>query len=138
MADPVSITAGALTITTRCVTAGVQIYSAWHRYRDAPQTIGDLVEEIQIVQGSLAQLKRLLSREGFAITSDLEDVFGIAVKGCKATLLCLEEEFRTLQGRSDWRARLKVLWKDDIMTSLLQQLARKKSSMMLLMQGLQL
>jgi len=136
--DAFSIMTGVLTITTRCITVAIQIHSAWNHYRDAPQTVADLVDEIQIVHASLTQLQHVLRLEGFSITSDLEDVFGIAVKGCKATLLCLEEEFRTLQGRSDWRARIKVLWEDDTMTRLLEQLGRKKTSIMLLMQCLHL
>lgn len=132
--DPLFVTGSVVAVTTRCISFANEIFTAWNHYREVPQSIVDLGDEIQIVHASLLQLQRVLRREKTPITADLEDVFGIAVRGCHATLICLEEEFRAMQGRTDWRSRIEVLWKDDIMTRFLGQLERKKSSIMLLMQ----
>ncbi|KAF1994182.1 hypothetical protein P154DRAFT_448288 [Amniculicola lignicola CBS 123094] len=136
--EPLSITASALTIASRVIPAAIHIHGVWTQYQEAPQTILDLVEELQLLRTCLVQLENVLRRDGVSITLDLEDVFAIAVRGCRATLLCLEQEFDTLRGQDDWWTRIVVLWRDNNIARLLAQLARKKSSIMLLMQCLNL
>lgn len=136
--DPLSITASVVTIVTRVIPAAVQVYGVWTHYSDAPQSVTDIVEELQIIRASLCQLQNILEREDTKITLDLDHVFAIAVNGCKVTLLCIEEEYKNVVGREDWWGMIKVLWKDATMARLLEQLARKKTSIALLMQCLNL
>jgi hypothetical protein len=135
--DPLSITAAVVTIVTRVIPAAVQVYDVWNHYSEAPESVADILEELHIIRASLQQLQNILQREGTRVTAELQDVFAIAVNGCKATVLCIEEEYRPLVGDDQW-SRIKVLWKEDTMKRLLEQLARKKTSIALLMQCLSL
>jgi hypothetical protein len=137
--DPLSITATVISLTIRCTTTSVQLYNIFTRYRRAPSTIANLVEETQVIRASLSQVERALEHNPNGLsTPDLEDIFDIAVKGCRATLLCLDEEFEKLKDREDWRARVLTLWNEDAMKDLVEQLGRKKATITLLIQGLQL
>jgi hypothetical protein len=138
--EPLSITASVVTIATRVIPAAVQVYNVWTDYSEAPQSVADIIEELQIIKTSLHQLQKILGREDAKVTLDLEDgdVFALAVNGCKATLLCIEEEYKNVVGCGDWFSRIKVLWKDGTMTRLVEQLARRKTSIVLLMQCLNL
>lgn len=131
------MTTAVITLTTSCTTTAIGLYHAFKKYQDAPNTIADLVEETQVLGSSLAGVEKALYKDSSAvIRAGLEDVFMIAVKGCRATLLCLEEEFARLKERSDWRMRIATLWKEDTMKQLLDQLGRKKTSITLLVQCL--
>ncbi|KAM0425992.1 hypothetical protein ACHAPT_008621 [Fusarium lateritium] len=106
---------------------------------DAPDSLDDLAEEVQLIQGALQGVEDALEDDKDAITRyKVEDVFSIAVKGCRATLACIKEEFELLFGRSDWKARFMVLWKEDDMKKLLGRLDRKRASILLLVQLLNL
>ena len=135
--DPLSITAAVITLTTRCTATAFELHRAFNHYDNAPQTIAALEEETELLKASLNQVQKALQKHSEASrTADLEDIFTIAVKGSRATLLCLEEEFENLKERSDWRARIITLWKEDTMKELLEQLQRKKISIILLIQCL--
>jgi hypothetical protein len=135
--DPLSITATVITLTIRCTETSNQLYQIFRHYRQAPQTIANLVEETRVIKASLGQVERALQQNADGLsTPDLADTFDIAVKGCRATLLCLEEEFEKLKDREDWRARVLTLWNEDAMKGLVEQLGRKKATLTLLIQGL--
>lgn len=135
--ESLSITTAVITLTKCCTTTAIDLYHAFERYQDAPNTIADLVEETQVLSTSLARVQKALYEDSSAVfRAGIEDIFTIAIKGCRATLLCLEEEFGDLKERSDWRMRIATLWKEDTMKQLLDQLGRKKTSIMLLVQCL--
>lgn len=137
--DPLSITVAAVTLTTRCSAAAVDIYNAWEKWKDAPATVGELAEETTVIAVTLKRVEKTIRDDpGVLARSDLGDVFAVAVKGCRATLMCLEEEYDNLMKHSQWWMRLKALWKDADMKRLLELLGRKKVSLMLLIQSLQM
>jgi hypothetical protein len=132
--DPLSITISVITLTTKCTATAIDIYNAYQCLCAAPDTISDLIEGTAVVRGSLRQIEKVLKSNPDSLSkSELSETFDIAVKGCRATLVCLEEEFGNLTGRSDWKAKVKIVWKEPKMRSLLNRLERKKSSLSILL-----
>lgn len=137
--DPLTITASVVALITRISESANDIYQAYQLLRNAPQTLTELVDEIQVVQGSLLLLERLIrEKPNGALPAEVQDVFPIALKGCEATLLCLQIEFVGLEGEVNWWLRVKIAWKDEKMRRLLDNLGRRKISIVLLTQCLQL
>lgn len=136
----------ALSITTAVVALAGAVYKCASEVRsivgtltDAPDSLSDLAEETHVIQGALRGVEAVLLEDRDVIVRlGIDDVFSIAVKGCRATLACIEREFELLFGRSDWKARFLVLWKEDGMMKLLVRLDRKRGSITLLIQLLNL
>ncbi|TQN67266.1 hypothetical protein CSHISOI_08046 [Colletotrichum shisoi] len=119
--------------------ASFKIKETVDAYDDAPQNVADMAEEVHAVQIALRQVESVVLQDPEAIERlNLEDVFAVAVNGCHATLLSISKAYDGLFLRSDWRAKIKVLWKDGEMTRLLGRLDRKKATLTLLTQTLNL
>ena|SRR5436190_6887773 len=125
-------------LVTRCIKTANEVFNAFEQYGDVPQTLSELVNEIQVVKVSLHLVERFLRDTNAALPMELQDIFPIAIRGCQATLLCLEQEFFTLKEQPDWWARLRTIWKDEIMKRLLENLGRRQLSITLLIQCLNL
>jgi len=139
MIEPLSATAAALTIATRCITAGTEIYNGVQRYRNAPDSLNSLIEAIRITRAAIAAVERLVTVQKITTLSpELEDVFPITVKGCEAVLLCIEQEFAAYAANPNWWARIRTLWKKDTMESLLNRLQRSQGHLHLLMDTMNL
>jgi tetratricopeptide (TPR) repeat protein len=135
--DPLSITTTVISLTVRCTSTAFELYNVFQTLSQAPDTLSDLIEETTILSGSLRQVEKVLKRNpDVLLSSELTETFNIAVKGCRATLGCLEEEFAKFKGRADWKARIQLVWKESKMTALLVRLGRKKSTLGLLLQSL--
>ncbi|CCF37769.1 hypothetical protein CH063_09020 [Colletotrichum higginsianum] len=137
--DPLTIVTAAASLAGAVLKASFKIKETVDAYDDAPQNVADIAEEVHAVQIALRQVESVVLQDPQAIERlNLEDVFAVAVNGCHATLLSISKEYEDLFLRSDWRAKIKVLWKDGEMTRLLGRLDRKKATLTLLTQTLNL
>lgn len=137
--DPLSITTSVLALANAVFKPTVFIRDTVGGYSDAPKTMSDVADEVKTMEVALRVVKRVIRAEPHAIARfDLEDVFSLAVKGCHATLMCIRKEYEQLFGREDWRTKIIVLWKDREMSDLLARLDRKKSTIGILVQTLNL
>ncbi|KAF5589778.1 hypothetical protein FPANT_6224 [Fusarium pseudoanthophilum] len=118
--DPLSITSASVALAATVYTCAIEVKSIVGTIADAADSISDLAEEAQLTQGALQGVEDALRDNQEAISKyNIEEVFSIAVKGCRATLACIKQEFEHLFNRHDWRARFMVLWKEDDMRKLL-------------------
>lgn len=137
--EPFTITVGVVSLVTRVVQTANDLYNLGVRWANVPQTLEELLHEIQVVQGSLLVVEGFLRNASVAdLPAHFQDVFPIAIRGCEATLLCLEQEFAVLTEHVNWWEKLKTVWKDDSMQRLLVNLSRRQISLVLLIQCLQL
>ncbi|RMI90268.1 hypothetical protein CDV36_016636, partial [Fusarium kuroshium] len=133
--DPLSITSASVALAAAVYKCSIEVKRIAGVMGDAPDLLDDLAEEVQLIQGALRGVEDALEDDKDAITRyKIEDVFSIAVKGCRATLACIKDEFELLFGRSDWKVRFMVLWKEDDMKKLLGRLDCKRASILLLVQ----
>ncbi|RFN50819.1 hypothetical protein FIE12Z_4895 [Fusarium flagelliforme] len=137
--DPLSITSASVALAAAVFKCAIHVKHIVGTIADAPDTLSDLAEEAQLIQGVLQGVEDALRDNQEAISRcKVDDVFSIAVKGCRATLACIKQEFELLFNRSDWKSRFMVLWKEDDMKRLLGRLDRKRESILLLLQLLNL
>ncbi|KAK3299679.1 uncharacterized protein B0H64DRAFT_337782 [Chaetomium fimeti] len=137
--DPLSITAGAVSLAANVLRSAAFVKEAVDQFRDAPALARDIEHEIKVVQAALRQVEAALQRDPQAIKRlSLDDVFELSVEGCWDTLQDITHEFETLFGRHDWRLRVAVWWNSGDIRRLLGRLETKKGSLMLLVQALSL
>uniref|UniRef100_L2G5F7 Fungal N-terminal domain-containing protein n=1 Tax=Colletotrichum fructicola (strain Nara gc5) TaxID=1213859 RepID=L2G5F7_COLFN len=137
--DPITIITAAASLAGAVLTASLKIKNTLDHLDNAPQNVCDIAEEIYAVQYALSQVEDVVRRDPNVIDRlALEDVFALAVKGCHATLLLIHKEYEQLFAKSDWKTKILVLWKDGEMTRLLGRLDRKKATLTLLTQTLNL
>jgi hypothetical protein len=137
--DPLSITSASVALATAVYKTTMEVKKMVGVMNDGTESLSDLSEEVQIVHAALQSVENALNEDKEAIERyKVDEVFTIAVKGCRATLSCIEQEFEVLFNRKDWKARFMVLWKEDNMNKLLARLCRKRDSIMLLVQLLSL
>lgn len=137
--DPLSITTGALTLAGVVLKSSITARDCIGQLEDAPQTVADVADEIQTMRAALREVEIVIKQDPDAIERfGLQDVFGIAIKGCHATMMCIRKEYEHLFSRRDWKARIVVLWKEHEMAALLGRLDRKKASIAILVQTLTL
>ncbi|EMT70534.1 hypothetical protein NOF04DRAFT_5704 [Fusarium oxysporum II5] len=137
--DPLSITSASVALAAAVYKCTIEVKKIVGTIADAADSLSDLAEEAQLIQGALQGVEDALQDNQEAISRyKVEEVFSIAVKGCRATLACIKQEFELLFNRSDWKARFMVLWKEDDMKKLLGRLDRKRESILLLLQLLSL
>ncbi|KAK0614506.1 hypothetical protein B0T14DRAFT_486798 [Immersiella caudata] len=135
--DPLSITAGAVGLAAQALRAAFFVRNTLNEMQDAPAFTRDIAEDIIIVQGSLHEIERTLSRSPHAIRNfGLDEMFDSSVGGCHGTLERIRDEFDDLFGREDWRGRFAVWWNTSAIHRLLESLGTKKASLMLLVQAL--
>ncbi|KAH6975521.1 hypothetical protein BKA56DRAFT_590844 [Ilyonectria sp. MPI-CAGE-AT-0026] len=70
--------------------------------------------------------------------SILKTSFPSPSKDVMAPFMCIRKDYEQLFGREDWRVKIIVLWKDREMSGLLARLDRKKSTIGILVQTLNL
>lgn len=137
--DPFSVTAGAVALAANVLRAAAFVKDAADQFQDAPAVARDIEDDIRIVQAALCQVETALQRDAGAIWRlRLNDVFDLSVEGCRDTLCKINQEFETLFGRYDWRARIALWWNNGEIRTLLARLETRKGSLMLLVQALSL
>ncbi|OBS26178.1 hypothetical protein FPOA_00120 [Fusarium poae] len=137
--DPLSITSASVGLAAAVYKCAIEVKRIVGTITDAADSLSDLAEEAQLIQGALQGVEDALRDNQEAISRyKVEDVFSTAVKGCRATLACIKQEFELLFNRSDWKSRFLVLWKEDDMKRLLGRLDRKRENILLLLHLLSL
>ncbi|KAF6799598.1 hypothetical protein CMUS01_15606, partial [Colletotrichum musicola] len=135
----ISIITAAASLAGAVFAASLKVKNTLDKLDDAPQNVSDVAEEVYAVRYALGQVEDVVRRDPDVVERlALADVFSLAVGGCHATLLRINEEYERLFARSDWKARVQALWKDGEMTRLLGRLDRKKATLTLLTQTLNL
>ena len=137
--DPFSITASAVALAASVLRAAVSVKDAVDQCREAPDVARDIEQEIRIVQVALRQVEVVLQRDANAVWRlELDDVFELAVEGCREMLQQIEGEMNGLFGRQDWQAAIAGWWNGGEIRRLLARLDTKKGSLTLLVQALNL
>ncbi|CVL02049.1 uncharacterized protein FMAN_08170 [Fusarium mangiferae] len=137
--DPLSITSASVALAAAVYKCAIEVKRMVGTIADAADSLSDLAEETQLIQGALQGVEDALRDNNDVISRyKVEEVFSIAIKGCRATLVCIKQEFELLFNRCDWKSRFLFLWKEDDMKRLLGRLDRKRESILLLLQLLSL
>jgi hypothetical protein len=137
--DPLSITAGAVTLAANVLRSAAFVREAINQSRDGPALARDIEHDVRIVQAALHQVEAALQRDPQAIQRLFrDDIFELSVEGCRNTLQEITQEFETLFGLHDWRLRLAVWWNSGEIRRLLGRLETKKGSLVLPVQALSL
>jgi hypothetical protein len=148
--DPLSITAAVLGISTVALRVTKTLSGLISSYHHASITVTAICSESALISAALSQIQSLMFQSGdsivdrFADRSDLCNTFDIALTGCQLLFSCLETEVADLQvavsasGTLPLRQKVKTLWKQDVMASLLLQLRGQATALNLLLQGLQM
>ena len=148
--DPLSISAAVAGIISSCLTTATTLNRLRSSYLNASLTIGSICSEMTVISASLAQIQNYILTNTSAVSEqfqthlDLKLTFDIALTGCMVTFSCLEEEANSLvekatEGREfNWADKVKVVWKEDNMKELLQQLRGQQTAISVLLQSLQM
>ncbi|KAF5634652.1 hypothetical protein F52700_5845 [Fusarium sp. NRRL 52700] len=137
--DPLSITSASVALAAAVYKCAIEVKRITGTVAGAIDSLSDLAEDAQLIQGALVSVENTLQDNQETISRyRVEEVFSIAVKGCRSTLVCIKQEFELLFNRRDWKARFTVLWKEDDTRKLLGRLDRKRESILLLLQLLSL
>ena len=145
--DPLSVTAGVMTVAGACHSTAKALCGLMGKYRNAQKTILAIHTETTVISASLIQMEGLLGRDG-QLTSQLESkdmvkaAFDSGLTGLYMVFQCLDEEVQKLAGyadgtATDWATRARFLWKEDTMKDYLQQLREQEISISLLISLLQ-
>ncbi|OCK78595.1 hypothetical protein K432DRAFT_406322 [Lepidopterella palustris CBS 459.81] len=142
--DPLSVTAGVMSVIGDCLRTAKDLYDLRSRYSNASITITAIYSESMVISASLSQVQSLLLRDALQNKPELHAAFDTALTGCMVVFSCLDEEVRDLatkvEDRNDlnWKDKAKLLWKEDAMRELLVQLRGQQTALTLLIQGLQM
>ena len=147
--DPLSLTASILAITTACLKSAHLLDGLREKYKHAQVTISALCAEVIVISASLSQIQSLVLANPGAIITQLRSIseviatFDTALTGCSVVIAVLNDEITALvtsgqEGITNWRQRAKLIWKDDLMKDLLQQLRGQSAAIGLLIQTLQM
>jgi plasmid maintenance system antidote protein VapI len=137
--DPLSISAAAVAIATRCVITGKTIYDTAEKLQSARQRIRLIVDTIDITQSTLLVIDNHLRTSGSQyLPLHHRNSLQRAIKSFEDDLICLEEEFTRLTKHPSWRSRVKTVWREEIIQMLLNSFQHRHTLLQTLLQSLQL
>jgi hypothetical protein len=146
MFEPISITAAVLAVSDRCLSTARAISALRHKFKNAQITISAIHSESTVISASLSLIYNLIQRDpealrsNFATRPELEGAFDTALTGCTLIFTVLDDEIQKLHvdGELGIGGRVRVIWKDETMKELLQQIRGQQSALLLLTQALQM
>lgn len=155
--DPLTLSTAIITIATKCVTLTKNFSDIRSRYAFANLTIIAICTESSVCSTALYTLqtcfsqhqdsndvsnekgpKQLLGQPLFLSSCDA------ALTGCTLILSCLDEELGSLRQAAEsgstltWSQRARILWKEETMQQLLQQLRGQVTALNLLLHCFQM
>jgi hypothetical protein len=137
MLDPLTTTTAILAISTRCATIVQDIHDVVQHYKNAPRTIKRIQEEAGAIGGSLAAIilalefnPRILEAAGL-ITG-----FNAIIEECRAVLSRIDTYLAIITAGGQWRQRVRIIWNESELKTLLDELRGKQGSLVLLLQTL--
>lgn len=145
MVDPLSIAGVIVAISNNTIQTARAIYLLISKYKHAEQTISAIHSESYVISAFLGQIQHLLLRNPdvlqrtFKSQAALEATFDTALSGCTEVYSILDFEVQKLYSNGNSiKAKMKAVWKEDIMKDLLDQVRGRKAALGFLVQGLQL
>ena len=144
--DRISTAAGVVGLVSASLDATRLLRETSSRHEYTAQTVSTLQFEIKVIMVSLTALQiYLLEREEQgrdAISHEAEtwEEIDPALTGYSATLSCIEEEIRNLEGPTDdgsGKEKAKVAWKEHAFQSFLWQLRGQHAALVPLLRSLQ-
>lgn len=143
--DPLSITGTVIAITAQCLSTAKTLYGLREKFKEAQFTISTIYSESRVIAASLSQVQMLVLKDPEHVQSDLEtrpeleSLFDNALTGCMVVYSALEKEIQDLNIHpSSVRERAAIVWKEDTMKGLLQQIQGQQGTLSLLIQTLQM
>jgi hypothetical protein len=149
--DPVSawgVITGALQVV-QIIGQTIQGLSALRgKYQNADLTIRSMIGELSTIKSAITQLHdwATYNAEVSPSHAEYEESLGVAIDGCRAIMEVLSEKVAEMinpGGQADptmalaFKARVKVLWNEDVMTSLQERLHSQVRALNLLLQACQ-
>lgn len=148
--DPASafgIASGALQ-TVQIIGATIQgLWTIHGKYNEADLTIHSLIVELSTIKSALSQLHEWAHRDshGFLNHPDYLHSLDVSVGGCKAIMEVFSDEVtnlvsgiahdeESLRGTLGFRARMKIIWNDELMNDHHQRLHAQVLALQLLLQ----
>ena len=148
--DPLSIAASVGGLTTICISIVKKLNELRGKFKSAALIVRSLQSEVKVISISLSQLQSILLDDADAAPSqallepEVLSAVDISLTGCAATLSCLDDEIRSLatklveQEKLGFIDRVEIVWKDDKLKELSQQLRGQHSALGILLHGLQM
>ena len=126
------------------------LHALRNKYKSAPAALAAISAECSVTCAALYQIQQLLSAHPEFVSSesdsrsDLRDLFELAILGCAATFSVLDEELTKLEYdakqtgfRVGFKSRVKMMWNEDTLKELLQQMRDQRSSIGFLIETVQ-
>jgi len=148
--DPLSIAGGVLSLVSSGFKISRSLNTLRNKYKSAPATLSALSVECSVTCAALYQIQDLLTSRPEFLTSQsdsrsmLTDMFELALLGCAATFSVLDEELTKVEydGKKGvfkvgFKSRLKLIWNEDTLKELLQQMRDQRSSIGFLIETVQ-
>ncbi|KAF2426170.1 hypothetical protein EJ08DRAFT_379081 [Tothia fuscella] len=148
--DPLAIAGSIVGTTAACLRVTKSLSSLQTKYKNANLIIVAICSESSVISASLSQLQNLFTdttsdvAARFRTRPELAAACDTALTGCMLLYTCLEDEVGLLNaaaqkpGGLDWTERAKIVWKEDEMVDLLEQIRGQEAALTLLLQGLQM
>ncbi|KAF1981746.1 hypothetical protein K402DRAFT_425161 [Aulographum hederae CBS 113979] len=142
--DPLSIASGVMSLVVDGIATAKLLYDLRDKYKNASTTITAIYTESMVISASLSQIQALQARNAMSDKPELYATFDIAITGCNIVFSCLKEEVGDLADKAlgsdglNWKDKAKMIWREDAMKELLQQLRGQQTALTLLIQGLQM
>ncbi|KAK9423675.1 putative Fungal N-terminal domain-containing protein [Seiridium unicorne] len=147
--DPLSVTTSVTALTAACLKTTKAMGDLCEKFKHAQMTLSAICSESTVICASLSQIQSLVLTRPDALRTQLRErselvaTFDIAVTGCMVIYAVLDDEVQSIMalcvdGQLGWFEKAKVLWKEDTMSGLLQQLRGQQHAISLLIQVLQL
>lgn len=143
--DPLTITTTVLGITARCLSTAKTLYSLRGKYQNASITITAIYSETTVIGVSLGKIQSIVLKHQESIASDfqtrpeLESTFDSALTGCMLVYSILDDQvLRLSAGGESVFGRAAIVWNEDDMKELLQQIRGQQIALSLLIQMLEM
>jgi hypothetical protein len=150
--DLLDITASVLQISEACISVVKALNAIRQKFRDSSLTLCAICTESTVINASLSQIQTIILRDPDRLQSqltkrpDLSHVFDAALVGCMMLFASLKVEIdkmaiaaeQSTLGKLNWSDKFKVVWKEERMVGLLQQIRGQEIALTLLMQSLQM
>jgi hypothetical protein len=148
--DPLSITANLIAIITVCGKVTKTLRNFYSIYGSAAFVIASICTETGVISVSLTYIQSLIKRRPDAIMTrlrsrpELLDTLDTALTGCMLVCSCLENETqRLVSGAGEtkavsWGAKARLLWNQDTLKELLENIRGQQLALSLLIQALEM
>jgi hypothetical protein len=144
--DPITILPIVASISSKCISTSIALQALQQRFSDASLTIAAICSESTIINTALSKLQVIFTdaasaaHRRFKSDPSLVNACDTSLTGCTLLYSCLEVEIGKLgDGTSSMRKlklwqKTKVVWKEDRMRHLLQQMRGQATGLNLLLQ----